>query len=355
MNHLNVLRQPWAIHPDRLSALHEFFHGAPGALAAKPANALSAQANPVLSVTDGVAVIPITGIIGKRMTTLMQWMGGTCTDTVSTLFGAAMAEKSVQGIVLLIDSPGGSVDGTQALAAQILQQRGTKPIIAVADGCMCSAAYWIGSAADQIFATSQTAEIGSIGVVAAHVDTSGREAQLGVRVSEIVAGKYKRIASSHGPLTAEGRDSIQGQVDYLYGLFVQHVAAARRTPEQRVISNMADGRVFIGQQAMGAGLIDGIQSLDNVIQGVKKMQPLTSFTRANATADTASTRDELHARAKAYHAKHPGISYQEAVKAVSMQSAAPGDARHDLHSRAKAYQAEHPGTDYLVAINAVSA
>jgi signal peptide peptidase SppA len=167
----------------------------------------------------------------------------------------------VHSIILAIDSPGGTVDGTQALADAVLAARESKPIVTLASGAMASAAYWIGSAAQQVFIADGTTTVGSIGVVATHVDVSGAEAQRGIKTTEIFAGKYKRMASQYAPLTESGRATIQDQVDYTYSLFVSAVASQRGVSEEQVLKDMADGRVFIGAQAVQAGLVDGVSTL----------------------------------------------------------------------------------------------
>ena len=98
-----------------------------------------------------------------------------------------MADPAVKAIVLSIDSPGGTVDGTDNLANAIFAARGKKPIVALGDGTLASAAYWIASGADQIFASDNSAKIGSIGVVATHEDYSRAEENAGVKVTEITA------------------------------------------------------------------------------------------------------------------------------------------------------------------------
>jgi hypothetical protein len=152
-----------------------------------------------------------------------------------------------------------------AAASAVMAARGVKPIATYSDGTMASAAYWVGSAADRVYVSSGVDQVGSIGVVASHVDVSQREQALGIKTTEIVAGKFKRISSQYGPLTESGRQSIQDQVDYLYSLFVGDVAAQRGVSADQVIADMADGRVFIGQQAIDAGLVDGITTLNDVI------------------------------------------------------------------------------------------
>jgi len=217
-------------------------------------------------VTDnGVAVIPIDGVLSKRMTLLTQISGGTSMSILAGDIQQALDDPLVNTIILNIDSPGGTVDGTQQLSDLIFSARGSKPIIALADGTMASAAYWIGSAADGVYASSQTTAVGSIGVVATHVDVSRAEAAAGYKTTEIAAGKYKRIASQYAPLTQDGRQSIQDSVDYTYSIFVNDVARNRGTTADAVLGNMADGRVFQGQQAVDAGLVDDIATLDQLI------------------------------------------------------------------------------------------
>ena len=99
----------------------------------------------------------------------------------------------------------------------------------------------------------------------AHVDISGAEKQAGVKTTEITAGKYKRVASQYGPLTEDGRSDIQSKVDYIYSVFVDDVARNRGVDAAMVVKNMADGRVFIGRQAVDAGLVDGVATLEEIV------------------------------------------------------------------------------------------
>jgi signal peptide peptidase SppA len=202
---------------------------------------------------------------------MQEISGGTSADMLTSDIHAAMADPSVEALMLLIDSPGGTVAGTQKAANAIAALRGVKPIGAYAEDIMASAAYWIGSAADpgSIWIASDTTQVGSIGVVATHTDMSQREAALGMKTTEIVAGKYKRIASEHGPLTESGQASIQAQVDHIYAAFVADVARNRGVSVDRVLSDMADGRVFLGRNAIDAGLVDGMTSLADAAQQLK--------------------------------------------------------------------------------------
>lgn len=270
-----ILNNPWAIIPAKLLEMRNIYERhLSGEISIDP-NRFKAWFDDdddsdsgddaSYSVQDGVAIIPIDGVIGKKMNLFMSLCGGTSTQLLQRDVMQAVNDPSVHSIILAIDSPGGDVDGTQAAANTLRQAASQKPMVALADGLMASAAYWLGSAASQIYMTEDTTTVGSIGVVATHVDYSKAYEDEGVKVTEITAGKYKRIASQYAPLSPEGRQTIQDQVDHIYSVFVDAVAANRGVSTDVVLDKMADGRVFLGQQAIDAGLVDGKATMDSLI------------------------------------------------------------------------------------------
>jgi signal peptide peptidase SppA len=263
---IDVLNAPWAIVPEKyfeLRAIYEtHLRGEKidiESIEARIGRPLKSEHQPY-QMAGNVAVINIDGVMGKKMNLFTQISGGVSTEILGNDIAAAMDDPDVSAILLSIDSPGGTVDGTENLAAQIYASRGQKPIVALADGTMASAAYWIGSAADRVFVSDNSTQVGSIGVVATHEDYSRAEEKAGIKVTEIAAGKYKRIASVHEPLTQEGRATIQDKVDHIYSNFVATVAKHRGADPETVEKNMADGRIFLGQQAVKAGLADGVST-----------------------------------------------------------------------------------------------
>jgi len=190
--------------------------------------------------------------------------GGTSMQLIEKDFREALADPQVRSIILVIDSPGGTVDGTQELATVIHNSRGIKPIITYAESLIGSAAYWIGSAADKIYISGDTTQVGSIGVVATHVDVSKAEESMGYKTTEIVAGKYKRIASQYAPLSDEGRETIQDIVDHVYSIFIRDVARNRGISEAQAL-DMADGKIFLGQKAIDIGLADEMGDLGSLV------------------------------------------------------------------------------------------
>lgn len=257
-------------------------------MAAKPISDRQPQApaNPdfqLYSVKNGFAVIPLTGVLTKDVSEYAWFTGGTSMRQSGNAFSAAISDADIKGILLYIDSPGGTVDGTEGLAKLIYDARGKKPIYAFSDGQICSAAYWIGAAADKIFLSGNTVQAGSIGVVATHMDVSEQDKMVGEKVTEITAGKYKRIAGNHAPLSGDGRSYLQDYVDAVYSTFVDTLAEYRGVSEQKILT-MADGKIFIGQDALEIGLVDGIAPLDDVL----RMKTSPGSGPSNKTRPTAT-------------------------------------------------------------------
>ena len=273
---LDVMTAPWAITTSKLKEIGGIYlthlRGEKidiSAVEAKLGHPLNNDRQPIQMI-NGIAIISAHGVIGKRMNMFMQVSGGVSTEILGEEIQAAIDDPMVQGIILDIDSPGGTVDGTFELADGIFNARGTKPIVALANGLMASAAYAIGSAADAVYMSGDTTHVGSIGVVTAHTDYSKYEENMGIKTTEIYAGKYKRIASEHEPLTDAGKQDMQDSVDYLYSIFVERVAKFRGVAVSAVLEDMADGRLFIGQQAIDAGLVDGVSTLDELVAELSK-------------------------------------------------------------------------------------
>lgn len=278
MRMIDVINAPWAITPEMLAEINAIYdrhvRGESidiAALEAQAGRPFNSEPKGYTIEPGGVALLQIDGVLAKRMNLLSRISGGTSTALIGRDFSDAMADPAVRGVVLAIDSPGGTVDGTPELGDLIFGARGTKPIIAYSDGAMASAAYWFGSAADEIMISSEVVSVGSIGVVTQHVDMSAAEEKRGIKTTEIYAGKYKRLATQYAPLSAEGKAYIQGMVDHAYSVFVDHVARNRSTTAEDVLARMADGRVFSGSQAIDAGLVDSVGTLSAAIDRARSL------------------------------------------------------------------------------------
>lgn len=242
MKLMDILSSPLAIHPRKLMGISFIMdahqQGEKLDLKEIENKILSFEPSPGekkgYEVINGTAVIPIHGVISKQSSAFSRiFYGGTSTLEIKEAMAHAVADSEVKKIILHIDSPGGTVDGTQEAARAIYESRGEKEIIAFTDGLMASAAYWIGSAADKIIISGDTAEVGSIGVISTHVEYSEMDKNMGVKVTEIKAGKYKAAYSSNKPLSAEDKEYLQSQVNYLYTIFINDVATFRERTRRR--------------------------------------------------------------------------------------------------------------------------
>lgn len=266
----DVLNQPWAITRSKFDLLCAVYDrhlagekldsdGIRAAIGGDP----RAQSQPSYTVQDGVAVIPVEGVLAKRMNMFTAISGGMSTQMLVETVNEAVADDTVHSLLLAVDSPGGEVDGTQQMADAIANS--TKPTAAWVDGLCASAALWIASQCNTIYAASDTSAIGSMGVLVQHVDYSKADDAKGKIVTHITTGKYKVSGNSAKPLSQDDREYLQARVDYLYTLFLTAVAEGRGMDPQHLDDTAGDAQMFYAQEAVDNGLIDGIASEDKVI------------------------------------------------------------------------------------------
>lgn len=271
MRLLDIINSPWAIVPEQLREIQGIYttHLRGEKIDIKGVEARIGKPlkneQKRFEVVGSVAILPLDGIIAKKMNLMTEISGGTSTEIAAQDLQAIAQDEAIKAVILSIDSPGGTVDGTPDMADIVYEMRRKKRIVSHTSGSMASGAYWIGAAASHVFISSNVTQVGSIGIVTSHVDVSSAEAQRGIKTTELTAGKYKRIASQFAPLTEEGRNDIQGKLDYLYSVFVEDVARLRGVSVEKVMSDMADGRTFIGRQAIDAGLADGVATLEQLV------------------------------------------------------------------------------------------
>ena len=220
----------------------------------------------LLDVQRGLGIIQIKGHLNNDDDSdWNNYIGATGYPEIREAMIEAAENPEVKQIVLDIDSGGGAVTGVEDTSKFIRHVNDSiKPVYAFTDGAAYSAAYWLASAADSVYAT-KSAGLGSIGVIATHMERSKQLAEDGIGVNVIRAGKYKALANSVEPLSEEGRAQIQSRVDSAYKIFVDHVAEMRGKSYEYADTVMAQGREFTGQAAADAGLVDEITTFDALV------------------------------------------------------------------------------------------
>ncbi|MBI5920935.1 MAG: S49 family peptidase [Betaproteobacteria bacterium] len=220
------------------------------------------SSRPMIEAPTGIAVIPIVGTLVRRTIGLDPVSGFTSYAEIGSMVDAAVADPNVDGILLDIDSPGGEAGGVFELGEHVRAADAIKPVWAIASDAAFSAAYAIACGASRV-AVTRTGGVGSIGVIALHVDQSVRDAQEGYRYTAITAGDQKNDFSPHEPLDKNASARLQAEVDRLYGMFIDHVTAMRKLDSQAVRATEAG--VYFGPDAVTAGLADNVGSLDGVL------------------------------------------------------------------------------------------
>lgn len=215
-----------------------------------------------VGAAPGIAVIPVYGTLVRRSLGLDAASGLTSYGQVAAMLDEALADASVTGILLDIDSPGGEAGGVFELAQRVRAASAVKPVWAVASDSAFSAAYAIACAASRIY-VSQTGGVGSIGVIAMHVDQTARDAQDGYRYTAVTAGAHKNDFSPHEPLDPDAYALLQAEVDRLYGLFVDHVAVMRGLDTTAVRATEAG--LYFGPNAISVGLADRLGTTESAL------------------------------------------------------------------------------------------
>jgi signal peptide peptidase SppA len=286
---LTLGRSLWAIRPDALPRIVEA-HRNGRALAAAlgaAATARAARRDATQHAGGGVAVIPLTGVITPRDSFLSLLFGGGSGGLQGFRddFRTALGSPDVGSIVLDIDSPGGLIDLVPETAAEIRAARGDKPIIAVANTQAASAAYWLASQADELVVTP-SGDVGSVGVYMLHEDWSGFNEKQGIAPTYISAGRYKTEGNPDAALSDDAQKAWQQEVNDLYSMFVEAVAAGRDVSASTVRDGYGEGRTLLADRALNAGMVDRIATLETVVGE----QLGGRSTRAGASALSAARR-----------------------------------------------------------------
>lgn len=211
---------------------------------------------------DGVAVIPVDGVIGRKFSSSLYSSGVTSVDVFTRLLRDAGEDPQVKSVLLMMDSPGGHITGVPEAGRAVSDLNAKKPVIAYADGLMCSAAYWIASQAAAVYAWDE-AVVGSIGVYCSFLDTSRKAENEGAITEIFKSGKYKAMGHPGTSLTPDERAMIQKRVDEIGVQFRAAVRSGRQG--KQIADETLQGQSFSAAECVNNGLIDGIMSAADAV------------------------------------------------------------------------------------------
>jgi ClpP class serine protease len=224
------------------------------AQAPKAAYAYTANSAGTPVLNGETLVIPLNGPIIKY-----DYCGSAGTQSVMQVIQAAKRNPYIQSIVLNIDSPGGTVNGTEDLAAEIASSK--KPIVAFANGMMASAAYWIGSSAKEIIISGHTTFVGSIGTMAVLQKNADKSEQV------LVASKSTRKNKTYmDAMNGDTEAYVKQVLDPLNETFLSAVQKNRAGKINIAQENVLEGDTYIGKQAIQVGLADSMGNLQYAIK-----------------------------------------------------------------------------------------
>jgi len=205
---------------------------------------------------DKIAVVDIKGVITGSRNIVEQ-------------IGTYTQDDGVKAIILRINSPGGSVGPSQEIYREVLKAREKKKVIASMASVGASGGYYVACASDLIVANPGTIT-GSIGVVMEFSNVEELLKKIGLRSYVIKSGKHKDIGSPLREMTPGEKSILQGVIDSVHSQFVRAVAENRNIEESKV-REIADGRIFSGEQAMELGLVDRLGGLQDAIEIAAEM------------------------------------------------------------------------------------
>lgn len=255
----------------------------------------------LLSIQGNVGVITVKGSLVNGHAGYMSYFGVTGYGDIRDALLAAIQEPSVSAILMDYDTGGGAVAGVHETAQLIARVDKIKPVFGYNGGTQASAGLWLGASVRKSF-IAETAITGSLGIIMVHAERSKQLEQDGVKVTVIRAGSEKALASQYEPLSKEAKASLEAQAQVMYDIFLGHVATQRGVSNTVADTKFGQGKEFIGQQAVAAGLVDTVGTLEDAFTAASKAgakiasktaKPTNSFVKTTPTASLSTNIQEV--------------------------------------------------------------
>lgn len=291
-----ALSEPWALMPERMASyatvLASHYAGtlAPAAPAVPDRHAaLLAEVQAAAgrgsngSRAGGIAVVPVFGAIVEWASDIDICDGGTSTRQVAQALTDAEQDETVGQILMVFNTPGGSVYGISELGDVINRVKASKPVVGAAQSLAASAGYWALSQCTEAYC-APGGEVGSIGVYSGYQNISKALALAGVDIRLFSAGKFKTELSPFTPdgISDEAAAYQESRAQDYYAAFTSAVAKGRKVPIAQVRDGMGQGRVLGADAALTAGMIDGVMTMEDVIKKMQRSARTSSSRSADA-------------------------------------------------------------------------
>ncbi len=240
------------------------------------ADLLSGTAKP--KTKKSVAIVYVDGAImtGNPVPSPFGIQGIAFSDPIRKALDKAAADDSVKGVVLRVNSPGGSAVASEIILQATRRLAAKKPFVVSMGDVAGSGGYYVSCGADTIFADAGTITA-SIGVVAGKLATDGMWDAVGINWHPIQRGRNAGMLYSGQVFTEEQKQNLQDWMNEVYEVFKGHVVKARGDRLTKPIDDIAGGRVFTGRQALELGLVDRIGTLRDAVQFVAEKAEVDDY------------------------------------------------------------------------------
>jgi ClpP class serine protease len=275
LSHYNIGKH-WAMEFERLEhAMGSEFVG------------FSNEENSIYEIQNGHAIINFKGIFFGEENIYTKFGMGTSGEFLQSALELASDDRHVEKIVLVVDSPGGEVYGTQETAMAVKKASEKKPVIAYVSDMAASAAYWIISQATTI-AISETSCVGSVGVRAVYEFNESDNVK-----------RYSYLSSQSplkdfNPRNKEFVDDLQKNLDYLCSIFIREVAEGRNVSIDKVETDFGRGGLVYGQEAIDRGMADRLTTFKSILIKEKKLDSEIVAQERQRVANILAIPTETH-------------------------------------------------------------
>lgn len=222
--------------------------------------------------SEKILLLDVSGVISEEKRRRLGFREEvSMVDELKEALQKAEKDKNVRGLILRINSHGGTVTASDIIHHELLRhkKRSGQRITACLMDVGTSGAYYLATAADEIVAHPTTIT-GSIGVVAMKFNVQGLMSKIGVEQETIKSGAMKDILSPFRPSSPEEQKLLQNMIDTFHKRFVDVIVDGRKPLSREAVEKLADGRIYTADQALESRLIDRIGYLDETIAGMKK-------------------------------------------------------------------------------------
>ncbi|PNV85929.1 MAG: signal peptide peptidase SppA [Desulfobacteraceae bacterium] len=241
----------------------------------------------MVSRANNLAIVTISGSLTTSNRAYNRYIGMVSYDEIRNAVFSAIDADGIEGIVLNMDTPGGQASGVSELSDFLSEvDESVKPIYTYTGTSMASGGYWLGSVGREVYA-SKLATVGSIGVITVHASYEKMYKDNGVEITVLRAGEFKALGSPYEKLDDKARSQIESQMNAIYDVFLETVAENRGTSVNSLKETAAEGRVFVGDDAVAIGLADHVTSFDAAIADIsRKVTKVGSLSPLQPRPDT---------------------------------------------------------------------